>query len=68
MLAYIGYAQEPNGTAKAKTKPGAGGAIEVAAISATSKVTAVDPAKRTVLPKTRATFPARVAVDALLTL
>ena len=33
---------------KAKTEPGAGGAIEVAAISATSKVTAVDPAKRTV--------------------
>src|SRR5215475_1720331 len=48
MLAFTGYAQEPSATAKAKTKPGAEGAIEVGAITATSKVTAIDPAKRTV--------------------
>jgi hypothetical protein len=48
MLAFAGYAQEPTATAKAKPKPGAEGAIEVDAITATSKVTAVDPAKRTV--------------------
>jgi hypothetical protein len=46
MLAVIGYAQESSPNAQAK--PGAKGAIEVGAITATSKVTAVDPAKRTV--------------------
>jgi hypothetical protein len=46
MLAFVGYAQESD--TKAKAKPDAEGAIEVAAITATSKVTAVDPAKRTV--------------------
>jgi len=48
MLAFAGYAQDPSATAKAKAKPGAKGAIEVGAITATSKVTAVDPANRTV--------------------
>jgi hypothetical protein len=48
MLAVTGYAQEPTATAKAKSKPDAEGAIEVEALTATSKVTAVDPAKRTV--------------------
>jgi len=48
MLAFAGYAQSPTGTAKAKTIPGAEAAIEVDAITATSKVTAVDSAKRTV--------------------
>lgn len=50
MLAFAGYAQEPSASAKAeaKAKPGAGGAIEVGAITATSKVTALDAAKRTV--------------------
>jgi hypothetical protein len=48
MLAVAGYAQEPSATAAAKAKPGAEGAIEVGAITATAKVTAVDAAKRTV--------------------
>jgi hypothetical protein len=46
MLAFTGYAQEPKAAAKAK--PDAKGAIEVGAITETSKVTAVDPAERTV--------------------
>ena len=46
MLAFAGYAQEPRATAKAKSD--AKGAIEVGAITETSKVTAVDPAERTV--------------------
>jgi hypothetical protein len=46
MLAFAGYAQEPEATTKAK--PDAKGAIEVGAITETSKVTAVDSAKRTV--------------------
>jgi hypothetical protein len=48
MLGFAGYAQSPTATAKAKAKPGAEGAIEVGVITATSKVTAVDPDKRTV--------------------
>ena len=48
MLAIAGYAQSPTASAKGKGKPSAEGAIEVGAITATSKVTAVDPAKRTV--------------------
>ena len=48
ILAIAGYAQQPSPTAKANTKPSAGGAIEVGAITATAKVTAVDPAKRRV--------------------
>ena len=48
MLAVVAYAQEPTAAAKAKAKPEAAGAIEVNAITATSKVTAVDSAKRTV--------------------
>jgi hypothetical protein len=48
MLAITGYAQEPSGTAEAEAKPRAKAAIEVGAITATSKVTAVDSAKRTV--------------------
>jgi hypothetical protein len=48
ILAFAGYAQEPTATPKAKPKPGAEGAIEIGVITATSKVTAVDPAKRTV--------------------
>src|SRR5262245_17075480 len=48
MLAFAGYAQSPTATAKAKASPGAEGAIEVGAITATSKVTAVDASKRTV--------------------
>jgi hypothetical protein len=48
MLGFAGYAQSPSGTAEAKTKTGAEAAIEVGAITATSKVTAVDAAKRTV--------------------
>jgi len=48
MLAVAGYAQESTATTKPKDKPGAAGAIEVGAITAISKVTAVDPAKRTV--------------------
>ena len=48
MLVFAGYAQEPSASPKAKAKPDAAGAIEVGAITATSKVTAVDPAKRTV--------------------
>jgi hypothetical protein len=47
MLAFTGYAQEPKAAA-AKAKPDAKGAIEVGAITETSKVTAVDPAERTV--------------------
>ena len=47
MLVFAGYAQEPSASPKAKAKPDAEGAIEVGAITATSKVTAVDPAKRT---------------------
>jgi hypothetical protein len=46
MLAFVGYAQDSD--TKAKTKADAEGAIEVGAITATSKVTAVDPAERTV--------------------
>jgi hypothetical protein len=46
MLAFVGYAQESD--TKAKAKPDAEGAIEIGAITATSKVTAVDPAERTV--------------------
>jgi hypothetical protein len=48
MVAIAGYSQEPGATAKAGAKPGAKAAIEVGAITATSKVTAVDSAKRTV--------------------
>jgi hypothetical protein len=48
MLAFTGYAQSPTASAKAKGKPGAKGAIEVGAITATSKVTKIDPSKRTV--------------------
>ena len=48
ILAIAGYAQQLSPTAKAKTKRAGGGAIELAAIIATEKVTAVDPAKRTV--------------------
>ena len=48
MLVFAGYAQEPSASPKAKAKPDAAGAIEVGAITATSKVTAVDSAKRTV--------------------
>ena len=48
MLAVAGYAQESTATTKPKAKPGAEGAIEVGAITTISKVTAVDPAKRTV--------------------
>jgi hypothetical protein len=48
MLAAVAYAQEPTAAAKAKAKPEAAGAIEVNAITAISKVTAVDSAKRTV--------------------
>ena len=46
MLAVAGYAQDSN--TKAKAKPGAEGEIEVGAITAISKVTAVDAAKRMV--------------------
>src|SRR5262245_54230658 len=48
MLAFAGYAQSPTATAKAKASPGAEGAIEVGAITATSKVTKVDASNRTV--------------------
>jgi hypothetical protein len=48
MLAIAGYGQSPAASAKVKGKPGAEGAIEVGAITATSKVTKVDPSKRTV--------------------
>jgi hypothetical protein len=48
LLAIAGYAQQPTATVNAKTKPGAKGAIEVGAITATEKVTAVDSAKRAV--------------------
>jgi hypothetical protein len=48
MVAIAGYAQEPSATTAAKAKSGAEAAIEVGAITATSKVTAVDSAKRTV--------------------
>jgi hypothetical protein len=48
ILAIAGYAQQPPATVNAKTKPGAKAAIEVGAITATEKVTAVDSAKRTV--------------------
>jgi hypothetical protein len=44
----VGYAQEPGATAKGVVKPGVRGAIEVNAVTATSKVTAVDPSNRTV--------------------
>lgn len=44
MLAFAGYAQESDTKAKATAQ----GAIEVGAVTATAKVTAVDPAKRTV--------------------
>src|SRR5215475_8512366 len=50
MLAFDGYAQGPSASANAetKTKLGAEGAIDVGAITATSKVTKTDPSKRTV--------------------
>jgi hypothetical protein len=50
MLAFAGHAQEPGSTAKAEAtaKPGAKGAIEVGAITATSKVIKTDDSKRTV--------------------
>ena len=48
MLGFAGYAQSPTATAKAKARPGAEGAIEVGAITATSKVSKVDPSNRTV--------------------
>ena len=48
LLAIAGYAQQPTATVNAKTKPGAKAAIEVGAITATEKVTAVDSAKRAV--------------------
>jgi hypothetical protein len=44
MLALAGYAQDSSTQAKASAQ----GAIEVGAVTATAKVTAVDPAKRTV--------------------
>ena len=46
MLAVAGYAEDPS--AAPKDKADAKGAIEVSAITKTAKVTAVDPAKRTV--------------------
>jgi predicted Zn-dependent protease len=46
ILAIAGYAEEPS--ANPKTQPSAEGEIEVGAITAISKVTAVDPAKRMV--------------------
>ena len=46
MLAVAGYAEDPGASATAKAD--AKGAIEVSAITKTAKVTAVDPAKRTV--------------------
>jgi hypothetical protein len=46
MLAAAGYAEDPG--ASGATKTDAKGAIEVGAITKTAKVTAVDPAKRTV--------------------
>jgi len=48
MLAFTGYAQSPTAGAKAKSKPGAEGAIEVGAVTATSKVTKIDASNRTV--------------------
>jgi hypothetical protein len=48
VLQFAGNAQSPGGTAKANAKGRAQAAIEVGAITATSKVTAVDAAKRTV--------------------
>ena len=48
MLAFTGYAQSPTASEKAKGKPSAEGAIEVGAITATSKVTKVDASNRTV--------------------
>ena len=54
ILSIAGYAQQPSPTAKAKTKRGAGGAKEVGATTATAKVNAVDPAKRTVTLVTEA--------------
>jgi hypothetical protein len=47
-LAVVAYAQEPGATAKSIVKRGAQGAIEVGAVTKTWKVTAVDPANRTV--------------------
>ena len=44
MLVFAGYAQESN----SETKATAQGVIEVGAVTATAKVTAVDPVKRTV--------------------
>jgi len=46
MLAFAGYAEDPKTSPKGKAD--AAGAIDVDAITATSKVTAVDSAKRTV--------------------
>ena len=46
MLAVAGYAEDPSASPSAKAD--AKGAIEVNAITKTAKVTAVDPAKRTV--------------------
>lgn len=48
LLAVVGYAQEPGATAKSIVKRGAEGAIQVGAVTKTWKVTAVDPANRTV--------------------
>ena len=52
MLVSVGYTQEPSATAEseaeAEAKPSAKGAIEVGAITATSKVTKIDASKRTV--------------------
>ena len=48
MLAVAGYAQDPSASASPGAKADAEGAIEVGAITRTSKVTAVDPAQRTV--------------------
>jgi len=46
MLAVAGYAEDPSASPTTKADPK--GAIEVGAITKTAKVTAVDPAKRTV--------------------
>jgi hypothetical protein len=48
LMLGFGYAQEPGARAGAKAEPGAEGAVEVDAITASPKVTAVDVAKRTV--------------------
>ena len=48
LLAIVGYAQEPGATAGSIIKPGAQRTVEVGVITKTWKVTAVDPANRTV--------------------